>query len=65
MYMVVVCYKCGRLLLAKTAQKTRRCHYCETRLILNKTKKAAHAKTARQASNIIRTLKSKENAGCT
>ncbi len=65
MYMVVVCYRCGRLLLAKVDQKTRTCHYCETRLILNKTKKVAYVKTARQASNFIRVLKSKENAGCT
>ena len=65
MYMVVVCYKCGQLLLAKTGQKTRRCPYCETRLVLDKTKKVTHVKTAQQASSVIRTLKRKENAGNT
>jgi len=60
MYMVVICYKCGQLLLAKANQKTRRCPYCEARLVLDKTKKVAHAKTAQEASNLIRALKKKE-----
>jgi len=59
MYMVIVCHKCGQLLLAKTSQKTRRCPYCEAHLILNKTKKVANAKTAQEASNLIRALKRK------
>jgi len=57
MYVVIVCYSCGRFLLAKTHQKTRRCPYCKDRLILGKTKKVAHAKSAREASNCIRALK--------
>ena len=60
MYMVIVCYECGQLLLAKTSQKTRRCPYCETRLVLDKTKKVANVKTAQEASNLIRALKKKE-----
>lgn len=62
MYVVTVCYVCGRFLLAKTGQKTRRCPYCETRLILDKAKKVASAKTAQEASHLIRTLKRKKNA---
>jgi len=62
MYLVVVCYGCGQFLLAKTNQKTRRCPYCEIRLILDKTRKAAHAKTPQEASNLIRALKSNKNA---
>lgn len=65
MYMVVVCHRCGQLLLAKTRQKTRRCPYCDARLVLDKTKKVAHVKTAQEASNVIRALKRKENAGYT
>jgi len=61
MYLVIVCYNCGQFLLAKTGQKTRRCPYCETQLILDKAKKVAHTKNAQKASNIIRTLK-KNNA---
>ena len=65
MYMVVVCYKCGRFLLAKAGQKTRRCPYCDTRLVLDKTKKVAHVKTAQEASDFIRALKRKEHSGYT
>jgi DNA-directed RNA polymerase subunit RPC12/RpoP len=54
---IIVCYKCGQYLLAKMDQKTRQCPYCETKLILNKTKIIASAKTAREASKIIRTMK--------
>ncbi len=63
MYVVIVCYGCGQFLLAKTDQKTRRCPYCEARLVLDKTKKVAHVETAREASNFIRTLKRKKNVG--
>jgi DNA-directed RNA polymerase subunit RPC12/RpoP len=62
MYMVVVCYGCGQLLLAKSGQKTRRCPYCDARLVLDKTKKVVHVKTAQKASSVIRALKRKENA---
>ncbi len=61
MYVVITCHKCGQLLLAKTDQKTRQCPYCETRLILNKTKKVASAKTAQEASVLIRAMKGKRN----
>ena len=61
MYVTIVCYKCGQLMLAKTDQKTRQCPYCETRLILDKTKKVATAKTAQEASILIRALKKKKN----
>jgi len=60
MYSVILCYNCGQFLLAKTGQKTRRCPYCETRLVLDKAKKVAHTKTAQEASNTIRALKKKE-----
>jgi len=59
MYVVIVCYRCGQLLLAKTTQKTRRCPRCEARLVLEKVKKVAHAKSASEASSLIRALKKK------
>ncbi|RLI45596.1 DUF1922 domain-containing protein [Candidatus Bathyarchaeota archaeon] len=61
MYLVVLCYRCGQLLLAKTTQKTRRCPRCEARLILEKVKKVAYAKSASEASSLIRTLKKKRS----
>jgi DNA-directed RNA polymerase subunit RPC12/RpoP len=57
MYVVMVCYGCGRFLLAKAAQKTKRCPYCAARLKLVKAKKVAHVKTAQEASQYIRALK--------
>ncbi|UCE15270.1 MAG: DUF1922 domain-containing protein [Candidatus Bathyarchaeota archaeon] len=59
MHMVIVCSKCGQLLLAKNTQKTRRCPHCEARLVLEKVKKVAHAKSASEASSLIRALKRK------
>ena len=57
MYMIVVCYKCGHYLLAKSNQKTRTCPSCSTKLKLVKIKKVAQIKTAQEASNYIRELK--------
>ncbi len=62
MYLVILCYKCGQLLLAKDNQKTRRCPHCEARLILEKVRKVAYAKSASEASNLIRALKKERKA---
>ncbi|PVX24267.1 MAG: DUF1922 domain-containing protein [Candidatus Bathyarchaeum sp.] len=61
MYLVFVCYSCGRFLLAKSDQKTKSCPYCAARLVLIKAKKVAYIKTAQQASEYIRVLKNKRN----
>ncbi len=57
MYAVVACYRCGQLLLAQTKQKTRQCPHCGFRFRVEKSKKLAHAKSAREASTLIRKLK--------
>lgn len=57
MHAVIVCYKCGRYLLAKMDKKTRQCPYCEAKLMLDRTKIIASTKTAREASNLIRAMK--------
>jgi len=61
MYMVIMCYNCGRLLLAKADQRTRQCPHCEARLLVEKTKRVASAKSAREASRLLRVMK-KESA---
>ena len=63
MYLVIICYKCGQLLLAKTNQKTRRCPYCEARLVLDKTKKVARTKNSLEASDLVRALKRRKMMG--
>jgi DNA-directed RNA polymerase subunit RPC12/RpoP len=54
---IVVCSKCGGLLLAKTEQKTRSCPYCGTKVAIEKAKKLAQAKDAYEASTLLRKLK--------
>jgi DNA-directed RNA polymerase subunit RPC12/RpoP len=56
--LVVVCSRCGGLLLAKAQQKTRTCPHCGFTVVLAKAKKLASAKTANEASVILRKLKS-------
>ncbi|MBX5328328.1 MAG: DUF1922 domain-containing protein [Candidatus Bathyarchaeota archaeon] len=57
-FLIVVCSKCGGFLLAKAAQKTRTCPYCGFKVELKKAKKVASAKTAYEASAILRKIKS-------
>jgi DNA-directed RNA polymerase subunit RPC12/RpoP len=56
--LVVVCARCGGLLLAKADQKTRTCPYCGSRVDVNKARKVASAQNANEASMILRRLKS-------
>lgn len=56
--LVIVCSRCGNLLLAKAEQKTRGCPHCGYTLVLEKAKKLASAKTAYEASTILRKMKS-------
>jgi DNA-directed RNA polymerase subunit RPC12/RpoP len=56
--LIVVCGRCGGLLLAKAEQKTRTCPHCGHTIVLEKAKKLAAAKTANEASEILRKLKS-------
>ena len=59
MYSVIVCYHCGRLLLAEAKNKTRQCPHCGARLVVAKTKQVASVKSAQEASQIIRSMKQK------
>jgi DNA-directed RNA polymerase subunit RPC12/RpoP len=56
--MVVVCSRCGGLLLAKADQKTRTCPHCGFTIFLQKAKKLASTNTANEASVMLRRLKS-------
>jgi len=59
LYIIVTCYGCGKPLPAKAGQKTKQCPYCRTTLSLDKAKKVASAKTAREASRTVRRMKEK------
>jgi len=56
--LVVVCVRCGGLLLAKADQKTRTCPYCGSKVAVDKARKVASAQNANEASMILRRLKS-------
>ena len=56
--LVVVCGKCGGLLLARADQKTRSCPHCGFTIFLEKAKTLASASTANEASVMLRKLKS-------
>ncbi len=57
--LIITCYKCGRLLIAKTGQKTRSCPYCGFELQVKKAKVVAHADSSNDASMVLRKLKEK------
>ena len=56
--LVVVCWKCGSLLMAKADQKTRTCPYCNAQITIEKAKRVASAQNAYEASEILKKLKS-------
>lgn len=55
--LIVVCGKCGGLLMAKGDQKTRTCPYCGSKVYVEKAKKLASADNSYEASEILRRLK--------
>jgi DNA-directed RNA polymerase subunit M/transcription elongation factor TFIIS len=57
---IIVCPRCSGLLLAASDQKTRTCPHCNTRIEVRKAKKIASVKTAFEASQMLRELKSKK-----
>ncbi|HLE74456.1 MAG TPA: DUF1922 domain-containing protein [Candidatus Bathyarchaeia archaeon] len=59
--LIVVCSRCGGLLMAADDQKTRTCPYCGSRVDVRKARKIASAKNAFEASEILRDLKSRKS----
>jgi len=58
---VILCYRCGQLILARSDQKTRLCPYCKTKLLTSKAKKVASARNAREASVLLRSLRKRHS----
>lgn len=56
--LIVVCSRCGGLLLAKADQKTRGCPHCGFTILLEKAMKLGSAPSANEASIMLRKLKS-------
>lgn len=59
-YVVFVCSGCGRFLVAKAGQKSKRCNYCDAMVDLWRARKVASAGSAREASRVVRGFKMKK-----
>ena len=59
LYLVIMCYGCGKLVLVKAGQRTRVCPYCQKRILVEKARKIANVSSSREASEIIQMLKKK------
>ena len=59
-YVVFVCVGCGRFLVAKVGQKSKRCNYCGMVVDLFRARRVASAGSAREASRVVRGLKMRE-----
>lgn len=57
---IIVCNRCGGLLMALEDQKTKICSYCGTRVDVRRAKKVAAAESAFEASKILRDIKSRK-----
>jgi len=58
--LIIVCNRCGGLFLAADDQKTKTCPYCGTRVDVRRAKKVAAAKSAFEASEMLRDIKSRK-----
>ena len=54
---IVVCNRCGGLLMAAVNQKTRKCPYCDSRVNVQRAKRVASAENAFKASEMLRAIK--------
>jgi DNA-directed RNA polymerase subunit RPC12/RpoP len=57
MFVVVRCYQCGELLLAKGESRSRRCPYCNTKLKLSKVQILGESKVATEAITLLKELR--------
>lgn len=57
---IIKCTKCGGLMLAAYKQKTKRCPYCGVNVTLQRAQHMAAAKTAMEASELLRKIKAQE-----
>jgi DNA-directed RNA polymerase subunit RPC12/RpoP len=57
-FFIVVCSKCGGLIISKAGQKTKICPYCGFKIYICGARKIASAENAYEASEMLRKLKS-------
>ena len=56
-FLIVQCYRCGKLSMAKEGQKTKMCPYCGSKLAIGRTRVLACAKDPKTVLLMLRKLK--------
>ena len=57
---IIECYQCGGLFIVPETQRTRACPYCGKRVDTHKAIRVASAKTAFEASEMLKIIKTKK-----
>ena len=61
MYLIINCPSCGKIIMASTANRTKTCPHCGSKIQIFNAKILAKAKSTQDALEIIQHLKQKEN----
>lgn len=61
MYLIINCPTCGKIQMASTANRTKRCPHCGTRVSIFNAKILAKAESTQDALEIIQHLKQEES----
>jgi len=61
MYLIINCPSCGKIIMASTANRTKTCSHCGSKVQIYIAKTLAKAESTQDALEIIQYLKQKEN----
>jgi DNA-directed RNA polymerase subunit RPC12/RpoP len=61
MYLIINCPTCGKIIMASTANQTKTCTHCGSKISIHGSKILAKSETAQEAVAIIQHLKQREN----
>ena len=61
MYLIINCPRCGKIIMASTANRTKTCPHCDSKVQIINSKVLAKAQSTQDALEIIQHLKQKES----
>ena len=61
MYLVINCPRCGKIIMASTANMTRSCPHCSLKIDVRSAKVLARSRTTQEAVEIIQELKQRKS----
>ncbi|TFH18328.1 DUF1922 domain-containing protein [Candidatus Bathyarchaeota archaeon] len=61
MYLIINCPTCGKIIMASTANRTKTCTHCGSKIFIQGSKILAKSETAQEAVAIIQHLKQRDN----